>query len=166
MSTITDKLIYLQETKNAIRNAIEDKGVIITDEIPFRQYADSIRDIIEPAVGANAIYSKTIVTVNEAGEIPIWPYENLVDPTYGYGLSDKIYFALAYFTNPEIILCCLPLGKKDLSQWFTSSYSIEMSVSGIRYTSPTIDAAAYWTVDKNVASGLTGKSCSLYICKK
>lgn len=44
-STIADKLIYLDETKTAIRNAIVAKGVDITDDTPFREYADKIGEI-------------------------------------------------------------------------------------------------------------------------
>lgn len=162
-----DKLAHTAESKDQIRQAIQDKGVTVPDATPLREYAGLIGNIIESSTGFNAVYSMETVTVNEAGEIPVWPYKSLVDPTYGNGLSDEIYFALAYFTYPsQAVLCCLPLGKKDLGQWMTSSGSIEITSSAIRYTSPDVNAAAYWTVDRDGAYGLVGQSCSLYICKK
>ena len=44
MGTITDKLTYLAGTKTAIKDAIEEQGVIVGD-IPFRQYALKIGEI-------------------------------------------------------------------------------------------------------------------------
>lgn len=43
--SITNKLEYLQETKNQIKNAITEKGVTISDTDTFRSYADKIASI-------------------------------------------------------------------------------------------------------------------------
>lgn len=43
MGTVSEKLAYLSDTKAAIRNAIADKGVAVTDADTFRSYADKIR---------------------------------------------------------------------------------------------------------------------------
>ncbi len=45
METTADKLKYLRDTKAAIREAITDRGVDIGDDVPFRDYADKIREI-------------------------------------------------------------------------------------------------------------------------
>lgn len=45
MGTIANKLTYLNETKTAIKNAIITKGVSVTDEDTFRDYADKITAI-------------------------------------------------------------------------------------------------------------------------
>lgn len=45
MSTISDKLQYLLETKNAIKNALVAKGVSVSDTDTFRSYADKIASI-------------------------------------------------------------------------------------------------------------------------
>lgn len=42
MGTIEQKLAYLLDTKAAIKDAIRQKGVTITEEDPFRSYADKI----------------------------------------------------------------------------------------------------------------------------
>ena len=43
--TITEKLTYLTETKDIIRQAIIDKGVEVATSLPFRKYADKIAEI-------------------------------------------------------------------------------------------------------------------------
>lgn len=45
MGTVNDKLSYLGETKNEIKNAIEEKGVNIPAYATFREYASRILDI-------------------------------------------------------------------------------------------------------------------------
>ena len=45
MSTLSEKLDYLNETKNEIKEAIKNKGVELTDNTPFRKYANKIYDI-------------------------------------------------------------------------------------------------------------------------
>lgn len=49
MSNINEKLIFLQETKDVIRNAIADKGVQIPNEATFREYENYIKAI--PSLG-------------------------------------------------------------------------------------------------------------------
>ena len=46
MGTLADKLQYLKDTKDAIMNAIIEKGVEITSSDTFRSYADKIKDIV------------------------------------------------------------------------------------------------------------------------
>ena len=45
MGTIAEKLTYLNETKNAIKEAIVNKGVSVNDSDTFRSYADKISSI-------------------------------------------------------------------------------------------------------------------------
>ena len=45
MSTTTDKLNYLDNTKTAIREAIVNKGVPVTETDTFRSYAEKINSI-------------------------------------------------------------------------------------------------------------------------
>ena len=46
MGTLADKLQYLKDTKDAIMNAIIEKGVEITSSDTFRSYAAKIKDIV------------------------------------------------------------------------------------------------------------------------
>lgn len=43
--SIDNKLKYLNDTKQLIRQAIVNKGQSITDSTPFRDYVDKITDI-------------------------------------------------------------------------------------------------------------------------
>jgi len=51
MSTIKQKLEYLEETKELIRQAIIDKGILVSLEDTFREYADKINSIPEGGSG-------------------------------------------------------------------------------------------------------------------
>lgn len=45
MSSISDKMDYLKETKSAIKEAIQDKGVTVLETDTFRSYAEKIASI-------------------------------------------------------------------------------------------------------------------------
>ena len=45
MGTIAEKLQYLLQTKEQIRQAILHKGVAVSEEIPFRRYPELIEGI-------------------------------------------------------------------------------------------------------------------------
>ena len=45
MGTVSDKLLYLQGTKSAIKDAIVAKGISMPNGTPFRQYAQKINQI-------------------------------------------------------------------------------------------------------------------------
>ena len=47
MGSISDKLTYLLDTKAAIRQAIQEKGVNVPEEDTFRNYAERIRSIVQ-----------------------------------------------------------------------------------------------------------------------
>ena len=64
MSTTADKLNYLISTKNAIKQAIIDKGVDVSDTDTFRSYADKIVDIQAGSTGGDYDIE---VTLNDDG---------------------------------------------------------------------------------------------------
>lgn len=64
--TITDKLIYLNDTKQIIKSAIEAKGVEVSTETPFRQYADKIGEI---SGGGYQPYTKTPNVIYASSDI-------------------------------------------------------------------------------------------------
>ncbi len=45
MGTINEKLVYLNQTKEEIKEALKAKGVNISDELPFREYKDKIAEM-------------------------------------------------------------------------------------------------------------------------
>lgn len=60
---ISDKLQYLQETKEAIKTAIVDKGVDVSENDTFRSYADKIGEI--SGGGGDIVYA-----VNQSSSTP------------------------------------------------------------------------------------------------
>ncbi|MBQ7131232.1 MAG: hypothetical protein IJO29_01550 [Oscillospiraceae bacterium] len=60
MGTVADKLAYLSDTKSAIRNAIGSDS--ITDDTPFRSYADIITDKLNNVVYQMVIGSSLTIT--------------------------------------------------------------------------------------------------------
>ena len=57
MGTINDKLTYLEETKELIKQAIVDKGVEVNDTDTFRSYADKISEIEGGGGGGGNLFS-------------------------------------------------------------------------------------------------------------
>lgn len=72
MGTIADKLTYLNGTKTAIKEAIEAKGVTVTDTDTFRSYATKIGEISgggAPATKFGASIDTWIGDVDENGTL-------------------------------------------------------------------------------------------------
>ena len=59
MGSVTEKLEYLLDTKDDIKDAIESKGLTVADNATFRSYADKIR-----AIYTNDFSSPTIKITN------------------------------------------------------------------------------------------------------
>ena len=75
MGTINEKLNYLLQTKENIKQAIKGKGVEITDSDSFRSYAEKIGTIkaggdeiliSTPTALVLPVASATLITSNEA----------------------------------------------------------------------------------------------------
>ena len=75
MGTINEKLNYLLQTKENIKQAIKEKGVEITDSDSFRSYAEKIGTIKAgggeilidaPSALILPVASATLITSNEA----------------------------------------------------------------------------------------------------
>lgn len=72
MGTLKEKLEYIAETKEAIKDAIESKGVDVSSTATFRSYADNISSIptgsqVRQFTPTNIIYSSSTVSVS--GEV-------------------------------------------------------------------------------------------------
>ena len=76
MGTLADKLQYLKDTKDAIMNAIIEKGVAITSSDTFRSYADKISSI-----SAGAKESTFTGYIAQSGSTNIIPL--VLQPVYG-----------------------------------------------------------------------------------
>lgn len=84
MGTIADKLTYLNATKAAIKSAIVNKGVSVTDTDTFRSYADKIASIetgIEEISTADAMTALLV----EANVGKVYRFTGTTDDTYTNG---------------------------------------------------------------------------------
>ena len=62
MSDLNTKLEYLEDTKTAIKNAIVEKGVEVSDSDTFRSYAEKISTITSGGSSGETNYLGRIVT--------------------------------------------------------------------------------------------------------
>lgn len=84
MGTTTEKLTYLQGTKDAIKNAIVAKGVEVPEGTTFRGYAEKVGEISN---GTSVVTAEVILTdikyfsvqvINENREFDVSTYENTI----------------------------------------------------------------------------------------
>ena len=87
--SVINKLNYLKETKEKIKDAINYDFVKISEETPFRNYADKILEIEES-------YKKYIPTIKESGNslslkdvIPIKPKSFIIDGNCYHETSEQ-----------------------------------------------------------------------------
>jgi hypothetical protein len=74
MATVSDHLVYLNETKSLIKAAIEAKGVEVASDATFRSYAASIADI---TAGVAASEFPDMEAILEADTGESYPYKML-----------------------------------------------------------------------------------------
>lgn len=71
MGSISDKLSYLEETKQEIADAIVEKGQTVQDSDTFRSYADKIKEISGGGSGGSmqrtVIWEGTVSNVGDSG---------------------------------------------------------------------------------------------------
>lgn len=65
MSTIYDKLLYINETKGLIRDAIQEQDVEVPEGTPFREYAEKISEIKGKVHSVNGKTGDVIITLEE-----------------------------------------------------------------------------------------------------
>ncbi len=58
MGTTAEKLVYLEETKADIRAALVEKGMDVPESMPFREYAEKIREISSGSTGKESTFQK------------------------------------------------------------------------------------------------------------
>ena len=94
MGTAADKLTYLQETKEAIRKAIEAQGGTVAAGLPFRQYAGYITRLTPP--NALAVSDGDVQVTCKLGH-PV-----RVDGPLAYPTGKTYYLSLEGDGLPEI----------------------------------------------------------------
>lgn len=68
--TIADKLSYLMGTKAAIKQALLDKGITVSDSDTFRSYASKIDTIVTPSLTTLGVTP----TISQQTLNPTYPY--------------------------------------------------------------------------------------------
>lgn len=154
---------YLQATKDAIKNAITEKGVSVPDGTTFRDYASKIASIITDASAFNATWSARSETVTSAGEILLLG-NGSNGPTIRPA-SEDLYLAMFTWGSGAYTGMIVLDFVNGFGQCWTSSLYAQVETLGnlIRYTSD-IDANVYWSVCPT--SWLNGQAGTLYLVKK
>lgn len=94
MSTYVDKLNYLKQTKEAIKNALIEKNIIISDTDTFRSYAEKILSIqggisqeeYDAIVAERDNLSKQVIFLNNQ-LIDLQRQLNVITPDYEYSVE-------------------------------------------------------------------------------
>lgn len=105
MGKTADKLNYLLGTKEAIRDAIENKGVEVSDNDTFRSYADKI-EAIETGGGEEINNQKKTTIINENGVTIITPepeYTGLSELTVVTNVVDEMGLANFYDYDGSLV---------------------------------------------------------------
>lgn len=164
MGTVADKLEYLQGTKDAIKQAIVNKGVAVPDGTAFRDYAGKIGAIATDASEFNATWSaQENVLPNSAGEVLLLDNENN-SPT-GRPASEDLYMAAYVYTIGQYTYALFYDFVDEIGQYRTSSEAISTKRDGslLRYTAD-IDADVYWSAFPDQAPTIV--SGTLYLVGK
>lgn len=94
MGNITEKLLYLAETKELIKEAIIEKGVDMGEDVTFREYAEYINEI---EGGGGATIPRPYSTyIAEAKEVYTGEYDNVIYAE-GYGTDTGVTYHTVMF---------------------------------------------------------------------
>lgn len=126
MGTLADKLQYLKDTKDAIMNAIIEKGVAITSSDTFRSYADKIKSITS---GDKPIVYDTVSSTDEN------PYDYISKDSFSDNLT-SVFVALVDNLSSRIV------GSLSNNAGIVSGFSSNNYVNdGINFT---LDSQSYY----------------------
>lgn len=124
MGTTAEKLAYLAESKEQIRQAIEEMGVSVPSNTPFRQYGEKIEGIPRkaaqtymPGTKNQTIEAGQYLTGNQTitGDANLLP-ENIVSGKSIFGVEGSAPGkGVAVFKNKSASLSVTPYGTSDVS---------------------------------------------------
>ena len=60
MSGVKDRLDYLEETKNLIKEAIVTSGGTLTEESTFREYPEQVQYVIEHSIISQSVLDELV----------------------------------------------------------------------------------------------------------
>lgn len=144
MGTIAEKLTYLNGTKTAIKDAIEEKGVTVPAGATFRDYADLIGDISGGgAQVASGVFTFSGTNVDKRFECGFRPKTIiLLCGIYG-GVTDANYRAAIYINENEKASAIRTSGTGSVAIYSNSN-------SPVAFTNFSIDSSGF-TVNTSVA---------------
>ena len=131
---INEKITYLQETKELIRDAIEEKGVEVADTDSFRSYADKIKSI--PQEGGDPYYenlynARTSSGTNMAGLFARMNADSLDLSRLDTSKVTNMSYMFNYTTSNELDMSGWNTGNvKDMSYMFSNANIKNMDMSG------------------------------------
>lgn len=126
MGTLADKLQYLKDTKDAIMNAIIEKGVAITSSDTFRSYADKIKSITS---GDKPIIYDTVSSVDKN------PYDYISKNSFSDSLTSVVITIVDNLTSKIV-------GSLSNKAGIVSGFSSNNYVNdGINFT---LDSQSYY----------------------
>ena len=110
MSTIGEKLAYLEETKKQIKESIIAKGVEVKDEDTFRSYAGKILNITSGGASGeeNAIINPTAITSHDTTSVTTYLLNKmlvkvpLIDTSNWVSISYLFYYCYRLLEIPKI----------------------------------------------------------------
>lgn len=147
MGTISEKLSYLEETKELIKQAIVDKGVEVNDTDTFRSYADKISEI---EGGGGAIVLPSSIRFQDAKDTDLSTFINANTNTSNLTTMQYMFYGCQNITSLDVsnfdtskvtslyncFRNCTKLMNLDVSRWDTSNVTNFQDLfysSGIRY---------------------------------
>lgn len=147
MGTISEKLTYLEETKELIKQAIVDKGVEVNDTDTFRSYADKISEI---EGGGGAVVLPSSIRFQGATDTDLSTFINANTDTSNLTTMQYMFYGCQNITSLDVsnfntsnvkslYNCfnqCTNLTNLDVSRWDTSNCTNFQEVfnsSGIKY---------------------------------
>ena len=157
MGTTADKINYLNGTKAAIKEAIENKGVTVSDSDTFRSYAEKIEDISGGDPIFTSVDNPSSVTITSYNDWQKKLIKELDFTHVNFGMSNmssmfSSYRVLTSFKWPENIDTS---NVTDMSNMFYDCRKlVSLDLSKITTTSLTrINDMLYCTSLKNVVWG-------------
>lgn len=156
METITDKLNYLNNTKIAIRDAINSKGGTLTEEDSFRSYVAAIGNITTGGGESAGVIEP--ITITENG---IYVAKNGVD---GYSpITVDVEVSVGDMTEDELTLKgeCNYRFYGGGWDWFINKYgsNIKCDESGIRDAGYMFSGSGLTTIPFNLIGDKTEDNC-------
>jgi len=89
MGTLAEKLDYLADTKEAIKQALIDRGCTISDSDTFRSYVNKLSELPSLPISITAVYTQT-VTVKDTDSLDVLRPDLVVTAYYGDGTAKVV----------------------------------------------------------------------------